>query len=95
MQPTFSIQKCLTSAVLSWAPPTESICVIIYTITLTNITERNSAYNYKTNTNVTNITVFDLTEGAKYFFTVAGVDAEGKMGEESFPSQIAQIYSKF
>ena len=34
------------------------------------------------------MTVSDLTKGAEYFFTVAGVDAGGRVGEESVPSQL-------
>ena len=31
--------------------------------------------------------VSDLTQGAEYFFTVAGVDAGGRMGDMSVPSE--------
>ena len=31
------------------------------------------------------MTVSDLTQGADYSFTVAGVNAEGRVGEESVP----------
>ena len=95
LQPTLSPCKCLTSADLSWIVPAESICVIMYTITLTSITDRNSSYSYNTSTNTTNITVSGLTQGAEYFFTVAGVDAEGRVWKESAPSQTAKIYSKY
>ena len=92
LQPAFS-PKYRTSAVLSWTPPTESNCITMYTITLTNISEGNTSYTYYTATNTTTITVCDLTKGAEYFFTVAGVYAEGRVGEESVPSQIAKFLS--
>ena len=38
---------------------------------------------YNTSTNRTSITVSGLTQGAEYFFTVAEIDAEGRVGEES------------
>ena len=85
----------ITSAVFSWTPPTESICISIYTVTLTNITEGNISYIYNTATNTTNMTVSDLTEGAEYLFTVAGVDAEGTVGEESVPSQTVRLQSQY
>ena len=84
-----------TSAVFSWTPPTESICISIYTVTLTNVTEGNISYIYNTATNATSMTVSDLIEGAEYFFTVAGVDAEGRMGEESVPSQTFRLQSQY
>ena len=31
--------------------------------------------------------VLELTQGAEYSFTVAGIDAEGKVGEKSVPSE--------
>ena len=40
------------------------------------------------------MTVSDLTKGAQYFFTVAGVDAEGRVGKESVPSQTVRIQSQ-
>ena len=66
-----------------------------YIITLTNITEGNSTYTYSTTTNTTSITLYNLTKGAEYFFTVAWVDAEGKLGEESVPPQLMTLNSKF
>ena len=71
---------------LSWTP-IDADCVQKYTITLTNITEGSASYVYNTTTNTTNITLSDLMQTAEYTFTVAGVDAEGRVGEESFPSQ--------
>ena len=79
--------ESLTSAILSWTPPTQSLCVISYTITLTNITEGNVSYMYNTTINTTNITVSDLTQGVEYSFTVAGVDAGGRVGEDSMLAQ--------
>ena len=83
------------SAVLSWTPPTESSCITIYNVTFTKIIVENTsyAYMYSTSTNVTSITVSNLTTGEKYFFTVAGIDAEGRVGEESVPSQIVTFKS--
>ena len=95
LQPAVSQIKCLTSAVLSWTPSTESSCVTMYTITLTNITEGNTPYTYNTTTNTTSITVSDFVKGAEYFFTVAGVDAEGRVGEESVPSQTIRLGGQF
>ena len=94
LQPAFS-PKSFTSTVMSWTPPNESICLTTYTITLTNITESNSIYTQNTANNTTSITLYNLTKGAQYFFTVAGVDAEGNVGEESVPSQIITLDSKF
>ena len=86
--------KSLTSAVLSWTPPIESPCVAKYTITLTNITEGNTSYTYNTSTNATSITVSDLTQGASYSFTVAGIDARDIVGEISVLAQVITLDSK-
>ena len=74
-----------TSAVLFWTPPNDSICVTSYTVTLTctNIPDGNTSYSYNTTTNATRMTVFDLTQGAKYSFTVVAIDTGWRMGEES------------
>ena len=72
-----------SSAVLTWTPPTDFMCVSGFIITLINITEGNTLYTYNTTTNTTNLTVSDLTQGAEYSFTVAGVDTGGRMGEKS------------
>ena len=82
----------LTSAVLFWLPPSDSSCITSYTITLTNITKGNVSYN--PTTNATNITVTDLTQGAEYYFSVSGVDAEGRVGEESVPSKAITLDSE-
>ena len=71
---------------LFWTP-IDADCVQKYTITLTNITEGNASYVYNTTTNTTNITLSDLMQRAEYTFTVAGVDAEGRVGERSPPSE--------
>ena len=86
--------KSLTSAVLSWTPPTESPCITKYTITLTNITDGNTSYTYNTSTNTTSVTVFDLTQGAEYSFTVAGIDTVGRVGEESALAPVITLDSK-
>ena len=67
----------------------------MYTITLTNITEGNTSYTYNTTTNTTSITVSDFVRGAEYFFTVAEVDAEGRVGKESVPSQTIRFEGQF
>ena len=41
------------------------------------------------------MTVSDLTQGAEYFFTVAGVDAEGREGESSDSSSSVMLDSEF
>ena len=33
------------------------------------------------------MTVSDLTQGAEYYFTVAGIDTGGRMGEKSVDSE--------
>ena len=88
------IPLSLTSAVLFWLPPSDSACITSYTITLTNITEGNISYTYNTTTNATNMTVTDLTQGVEYSFIVAGVDVEGRVGEESVPSKAITLDSE-
>ena len=87
----------LTSAVFVWTPPIDSSsdCVTSYTITLTNITEGNVSYMYNTTTNTTSMTVSDLTQGAEYSFTVAGIDSGGRVGEESMSAEAITFDSKF
>ena len=65
-----------------------------YTITLTNITEGNVPYIFNTTTNATNITVTDLTLGAEYYFSVAGVETGGRVGEDSEPSNTVMLDSE-
>ena len=92
-QPKFT-PKSLTSAILSWIPPTDSLCVTIYTLNLTNVTEEDASYTYNTTTNTTSMTLSDLTQGAEYSFTVTGVDAEGRVGENSDSSTIVKLDSE-
>ena len=84
------LAESLTSVVLSWTPPTDFTCVTIYTVsfTCTNVTDGNASYSYNTTTNTTSMTVSDLTQGAEYSFTVAGIDTGGRMGEESASATI-------
>ena len=70
------------------------MCVSSYIITLINITEGNTSYTYNTITNTTNLTVSDLTQGAEYSFTVAGVDTGGRVGEKSVLAQAITFDSK-
>ena len=65
-----------------------------YTITLTNVTEGNVPYIFNTTTNTTNITVSDLSPGAEYYFSVAGIDTGGGVGAESVPSNTLMLDSE-
>ena len=40
------------------------------------------------------MTLSDLTKRAEYFFTVAAMDSEGRVGEESAPSEVVINDSK-
>ena len=71
------------------------MCVSSYIITLINITEGNTLYTYNTTTNTTNLTLSDLTQGAEYSFTVAGVDAGGRVGEKSVLAAAITFDSEF
>ena len=93
MQPHF-LPKTLSSATLSWTPPTNSLCVSSYRIIVNNITKGNALPPYNTTTNTTSMTVSDFTQGTEYSFTVAGVDAGGRVGEESVPSNIVTLDSE-
>ena len=79
----------VTSVLLSWSPPPtgDTSCPpVTYTIT---ITAANSSLNpqlINTTNTTTNKIVPVLTQGVKYYFTVAGVDAGGRMGEKSICS---------
>ena len=86
--------KSLTSAILTWIPPTDSLCVTSYTLNLTNVTEENASYTYNTTANTTSMTVSNLTQGAEYSFTVAGIDAEGREGERSNSSSSGILESE-
>ena len=92
LSPSFSPQS-LTSVVLSWTPH-DSDCVVKYTTTLTNTTEGNVSYTYNTTTNTTSMIVSDLTQGADYSFTVAGIDTGSRVGEESVASKILTFDGK-
>ena len=82
-------------AVLSWSSFSDSACVAPnYSVALTNITEGNAVYVYNTTTNTTSMTVSDLTQGAEYFFTVAGVDTGGRVGEKSMSSSVLMFNSE-
>ena len=94
LQPEF-FPESHTSAVLSWTPPMESSCIAIYNVTFTKVTVENTSYTYiySTTANVTSITVSNLNFGERYLFTVTGIDAEGRVGENSVPSQIVTFES--
>ena len=87
--------KSVTAAILSWIPPTDSLCVTSYTLNLTNVIKENASYTYHTTTNTTSMTVSNLTKGAEYSFTVAGVDAEGREGESSNSSSSFMLDSEW
>ena len=91
---TFSATS-LTSAVLSWNSPAESLCVTSYRVYLSNITEGYVSYAYDTATNTTSMTVTDLTQGAEYSFTVAGMDAGGRVGDISNSSNSVKLDSEY
>ena len=88
------LAESLTSVVLCWTSPTDSACIISYTITLIDISKGNTSFIYNTTTNTTSMTVSDLTQGTEYSFTVAGIDVGGRMGEKSVPSQELTIDGK-
>ena len=77
------LTQSLTSMLLLWIPPNNSICVIGYTVSFINVTEGNEPEVYNTTTNTTSMTVSDLTKGAAYSFTVAGIDTGGRLRESS------------
>ena len=91
LSPEFFPQS-LTSALLSWIPPNNSICVIIsYTVTLISVIEGNVPYVYNTTTNTTSMAVCDLTQEAMYSFTVAGIDTGGRVGESSVLAELVTL----
>ena len=81
------LPESFTSVVLAWSSPTDYVCIISYTIALTNITKGNTLYTYNTTTNTTSLTLSNLIQGTEYSFTVAGVDTGGRVGEKSVPSE--------
>ena len=82
------LPQSLTSLIISWIPLTSSHCIINYIITLTNITEGSMTYTYNTTTNTTNMTVSDLIQGAEYSISVAGVDTEGVIGNNTLAKTV-------
>ena len=85
------LPQSLTSAFLSWFPPNNSICVLSYTVSLINVTEGNVPHVYNTTTNTTSMTVSDLTQGAEYSFTVAGIDTGDRVGESSVLAELVTL----
>ena len=77
------LPQSLTSAFLSWTPPKNPICIIGYTVSLFNVTEGSEPYVYNTTTNTTSMAVPDLSQGAEYYFIVAGIDTGGRVGKSS------------
>ena len=86
--------QSLTSVVISWTPPNVCFCITNYAINLINITEGNKTYAYNTTTNTTSMTVSDLTQGAEYTFTVAGVDAKGGIGKKNMSAETVTLDSE-
>ena len=79
---------------LSWVAPSEALCVANYTVTLTNITEGNVSYVYKTTSNSTSLEISHVLLGVDYIFIVAGVDTGNRMGENSVPSDFVTFDGK-
>ena len=76
--------QTLTSVVLSWLAPSDSLCVFNYIITIVYIyDEGNVSYIYNTTSNITSITLVNMTQKLDYMFTVAGVDTGGRIGKSS------------
>ena len=76
---------------LSWKPPlnSDTSCppaTYIITITAANVLPGSLVTN--ATDNATNKIMSDLTQGIEYSFTVAGVDAGGRVGEFSVSSYI-------
>ena len=88
----------VTSVLLSWNPPptNDTSCPpITYAITITAVCSSLDPVVMNTTDATTNKTVPGLTQGVKYYFTVAGVDAGGRMGGKSVCSDAITIDSKF
>ena len=79
--------QSITVAILLWAHPSPSLRITRYIITLTNITEGNVSNVYSTVSSETSVEIHHLTQEAEYSFTVAGVDTENRIREESAPSE--------
>ena len=85
------LPQSLTSAFLSWIPSNNSACIISYTVSLINVTEGTVPYVYNTTTSTTNMTVSDLTQGAQYSFTVAGITTQGRVGTSSALAELVTL----
>ena len=83
----------VNSVQIIWIPPpsTNSSCppfAYIITIKTANLSLNSTLINTTNITNVANKTVYDVAQGLWYSFTVAGVDAGGRVGDNSVPSQV-------
>ena len=79
------------SVLLSWNPPpaSDSSCPpATYTITITTAYFCLHQMVINTTDSTINRTLYGLTQGLEYFFTVAGVDAGERVGEYSATSNI-------
>ena len=86
-----SLAISATSVLLSWSPPSKndtSCPPTAYTITITAANSSLDPVVINITNSTTNKTVSGLTQGLEYSFTVAGVDAGGRVGENSTPSTI-------
>ena len=83
------------SVIISSTPPNDSLCITNYVINFKNITEGNTSYTYNTATNTTIMTVSDLTQGAEYSFSVAGVDAKGGIGNKNMSAETVTLDSEW
>ena len=80
------ITVSVTSVLLSWKPPPASNTSCPpdnYTITYIATSSPLDPIVINTTGATTNMTVPGLTQGLEYSFTVAGVDAGGRVGENS------------
>ena len=87
--------QSLTSAVLSWTSPNDSVCVISYIVSLINATEGNVLQVYNTTTHTNSKTVSNLTQGVEYSFIVAGIDRGGRVGEKSMSAEMITLESEW
>ena len=79
---------------LFWTAPNDSLCITSYIITLTNISEGNASFLYQTDSTSTSVNVSGLTKGARYFFTVAGIDTGNRIGRISLQSEAVTFDGK-
>ena len=87
----------VTSVLLSWKPPptsNTSCPPATYTITVTATSSSQHPVVINTTGATTSMTVPGLTQGLEYSFTVAGVDAGGRMGGKSLSSDAITIDSE-